>query len=680
MRVVFEGCSGAPPAGSIMRGKLVGMPVEVDEAGATSVTDDGCTTILDGMDWLVKLSVPVGMIDVGAFDEDGVIAGPLVVTAEPVRSVDVAVPAVAGVEITPLEPEPDTTSVFVLDAPVVIVPDGELPVDPETEVEPPRPVSLPEVTEDGITELVVKPVVVPGLDALKGDAPEGDAVLEGDTPAGTPVVEVCTLTSDGVAEPVGRTEPLSRPVEDGNTPLAVVFILADATLDIKTEATLLARLVIPESITESKPEIPADDVGRGATPPVDTGVAVTGAVSVEPGIESRPDMDAGVGIGSGTTPLDETAAAVGDKVKLEPRSGITEGTLDGALGRSDVIGRPVDSGNGRSADNDIGITVIVGAEPLAPDRGRMPGSTLVTTLGRSEGLRSGTTGSTLVAALGRSEVTGTGTTEGAVSGTTPPAVTGVAGTPREMAESADGIGIGIGTMPVSVGALLTGRLVSDGAGAMETAAPVGSTEATPPMSEVRSGTIEETSNGTTGIIFDADVEADPAVDASVVSVGLELEVSVPVGRGTTTGTVPEGPKRVLLRASNADDRSDTTGWSPVMVAAEGLVLSGVLELDGGRVPKGPKMVLEPEESVVSVVSDVPVVVGEGTGTRGTEIVGNTIAGSPSVDPLEEALDGFEVSEESEELFDVSLSGKPPVDPTRALEIAFRADPLSETGK
>ena len=286
-----------------------------------------------------------------------------------------------------------------------------------------------------------------------------------------------------------------------------------------------------------------------------------------------------------------------------------------------------------------------------------------------------------MAALGRSEVTGKGTTEGAVSGTTPPAVRGVAGTPRETAESADGIGIGIGTMPVSVGALLTGRLVSDGAGATESAAPVGNTEAAPPMSEVRPGTIEETSNGTTGMIFDAGVEADAAVDASVVSVGLELEVSVAVGRGTTTGTVPEGPKRVLLRASNADDRSDTTGWSPVMVAAEGLVLSGVLELDGGRVPKGPKMVLEPGESVVSVVSDVSVVVGKGTDTRGTEIVGgNTIAGSPSVDPLEGALDGFEVSEDSEELFGASLSGKPPEDPTRALEIAFRADPLSETGK
>ena len=59
-----------------MRGKLVGMPVETGGGCTASVDMDVCNRILDGMGWAVLLSVPVGLMDVGAEDELSVIVGP----------------------------------------------------------------------------------------------------------------------------------------------------------------------------------------------------------------------------------------------------------------------------------------------------------------------------------------------------------------------------------------------------------------------------------------------------------------------------------------------------------------------------------------------------------------------------------------------------------------------------
>ena len=682
-----------------MRGKLGGMPVETGEGCTASVDMDVCITILDGTGWAVLLSVPVGLMDVGANGELAVIAGPTTGAAELDRDVDIAVPLVDGVATTPLvtgvattllEIGPDTVSVFVLEASVVDVPNAVLPVDPETEVRTPvetevdapnTKIEIPEtevealetVLEDPKTEVktpveteveipeteietpeteveapetvledpetkvtppialllsevvvavtvepVVEPVVVPVVIATdplpvpvddpgtpvlvvetdpEANAPEGDAVPDGDTPDGTPVVEVVPLRSDVM------TEPLATLVEEDNTPLGVVVIetptmtgelplaiipveLGDADADVKSDATLFARLEMTEFATETKLEISPEGVGSGTTPPVETGVAVTGAVPVEPESVSGPDTDAAVDTGRGVTPSDEAAVAVPDMVTLMPGTGMMpETALDTTLDRPDKIDKSVDTGiDGPSeidtvdtatdwpVDNDTGDTVTgIGVDPLAPDKGRMPGSTLA-------------------AALERSEVTGTRMLEDTVSGTTPPVVTGVAGTSSETVERAAGIGIGSGTTLVSVDApelgtvsvgelpvpvgkleietpstLLTVTAVPVDNGATDVGVTVDNIEVNTPMSEVTPDTTELRGTGTTGTTSDF-VEVDSATDEPVVAgaagidvVGLEPEISVPVERGTTVGTVPEGPKRVVLRAANADDRSEPTG-------------------------------------------------------------------------------------------------------------------------
>ena len=219
-------------------------------------------------------------------------------------------------------------------------------------------------------------------------------------------------------------------------------------------------------------------------------------------------MDAGVVTGRGVTPLDEAAVAVSDMVTLMPGTG--------------RIDWPVDTGTGDTV-------TVVGADPLAPDKGRMIESTLV-------------------AALERSEVTGTRTLEDTVSGTTPPLVTGVAGVFSETVESPAGMGIGSGTTLVSVDALELGTVsvgelpVPIGTLEIETPSPlltetavpadtevteagvtVGIVELTTPMSEVTLNTTEARGTGTTVTTSDV-VEVDTAADEPVEAATAGIDI------------------------------------------------------------------------------------------------------------------------------------------------------------
>ena len=242
--------------------------------------------------------------------------------------------------------------------------------------------------------------------------------------------------------------------------------------------------------------------------------------------------------------------------------------------------------------------------------------------------------------------------------------------------------VSVGELPVPVGKLETEMLstvlaeaaVPVDVEAADAGVIVDRIEVTPPMSEVTPDITVARGTGTTETPSDV-VEVDSAADESVVTaaagidvVGLVLGTSVPTGEGIAVSTAPEGPNSVVLTVVTVDDRSDATGWSPVTVAAEGLVLLGELELAAGRVPKGPKTVLEPDISAETVEPDVSVANGESIEVTEVEVVaGTTTAGRPSTDPPEAALEAvFEVA-------GTTVAGRPLTDPPEgALEAALEA--------
>ena len=342
----------------------------------------------------------------------------------------------AEVEAPDTEVETPDTDVTTPDTDVEI-PDTEVEV-PDTEIEVSIALLLSEVVVAVAAELVVPPVNDPVMlaadplpvsvddpetlitvveDNPEADAPEGDAVPDGETPDGNPVVEVGPFTSDVV------NEPLTPLVDDVNRPLGVVELdtktmvgavpllvvpveLGDAVG--KADATLFAKLAMAEVATDTKLEISLEGAGSGKTPPDETGVAVIGAVSVEPETGSGLDTDVAGETGRGVTLFDEVAVAVADNVTL-PSTGMMSGlTLGRALNTSDEIDEPVDTGIGDAM-------TVVGADPLVPGKEGMPERTLV-------------------AALESSELTDPRILEDTVSGTTPPLVTGVAGVSRETVE------------------------------------------------------------------------------------------------------------------------------------------------------------------------------------------------------------------------------------------------------
>ena len=277
--------------------------------------------------------------------------------------------------------------------------------------------------------------------------------------------------------------------------------------------------------------------------------------------------------------------------------------------------------------------------------------------------------------------------------------------------------VSVGELPVPVGKLETEMLstvlaeaaVPVDVEAADAGVIVDRIEVTPPMSEVTPDITVARGTGTTETPSDV-VEVDSAADESVVTaaagidvVGLVLGTSVPTGEGIAVSTAPEGPNSVVLTVVTVDDRSDATGWSPVTVAAEGLVLLGELELAAGRVPKGPKTVLEPDISAETVEPDVSVANGESIEVTEVEVVaGTTTAGRPSTDPPEAALEAvFEVAgttvagrpltdppegvleaalEAALEVAGTTIAGSPPVDPPEeALEAAFEVAGTTITG-
>lgn len=309
MRVVFGGASLGPPAGSIMRGKPDGMPVEVGKGSAAAVDMDVCITILDGMGWAVLLSVPVGLIDVGADDELGVTSGPTAGATELDESIDVAVSLVAGVTTAPLVTgvattllellAPDAVAVFVPEASSVVdVSDAAIPVDPETEVEVVgTAVEAPETVDDTLGMEVEAPETE--------DEPPGMEVVAPETEDDTPGMEVVAPEMD-VELPNAEVDiscmEVEAPGREVETPTAlllsevVVAIVAEPVVEPDIDPVVIVTATLPVSVDDSErlvpvvetdpdPDTPEGDTMLDGDTPVGTPVVEAGLLTLDVVIE-----------------------------------------------------------------------------------------------------------------------------------------------------------------------------------------------------------------------------------------------------------------------------------------------------------------------------------------------------------------------------------------------------------
>ena len=310
MRVVFGGASLGPPAGSIMRGKLDGMPVEVGEGSAAAVDMDVCITMLDGMGWAVLLSVPVGLIDVGADDELGVISGPTAGATELDEGIDVAVSLVAGVATAPLVTgvaatllellAPDAVAVFVPEASVVNVSDAAIPVDPETEVEVVgTAVDAPETEDDTLGIEVEAPETEDDTPGMEVVAPETEVEAPG-TEVMAPEAEVEAPETDvelpNAEVNISGTE-VEAPGREVETPTAlllsevVVAIVAEPDVEPDVDPVVIATGTLPVSVddperlvsvveTDPEPSTPEGDAMLDGDTPAGTPVVEVGPVTL----------------------------------------------------------------------------------------------------------------------------------------------------------------------------------------------------------------------------------------------------------------------------------------------------------------------------------------------------------------------------------------------------------------